>query len=123
MHRPLTAADAAYAGSPARAALIEREGEVAALTAVIAEAAGGQARVVVLEGAGGIGKTRLLAEGRRLAAEANFRALTARGGELEREFACGVVRQLCEPLVHADAAALDGAAAARDVFELADERS
>jgi DNA-binding CsgD family transcriptional regulator len=120
MHRSLTAADAAYAGSPARAALIEREGEVAALTTVIAEVAGGQARVVVLEGAGGIGKTRLLAEGRRLAAQAGCRVLSARGGELEREFAFGVVRQLFEPVVRTEASALDGAAAARGVFELAD---
>lgn len=125
MHRSLTEGGAAYAGSPARAPLIERDDEVAALTTVVREAAGGQARVVLLEGPGGIGKTRLLAEGRQLALEAGLRVLTARGGELEREFAFGVVRQLFEAAVaQREVAVLDGpAAAARHVFELAGGRS
>jgi DNA-binding NarL/FixJ family response regulator len=101
--------------------LLEREREVAALAATIAEAAAGRARVVLVEGSAGIGKTRLLGEARRLAADAGFRLLAARGGELEREFPFGVVRQLFEPqLVDAEARehALAGAAgAARSVFE------
>ena len=74
--------------------LLEREAELAALTAVLAAARGGDGRVVVVEGAPGIGKTRLLAEARTLATE--FEVLTARAGELESGFAFGVVRQLFE---------------------------
>ncbi|MGI8506497.1 MAG: helix-turn-helix transcriptional regulator [Solirubrobacteraceae bacterium] len=119
---PGTATSTAFAGSSARSALLERERVVTTLRTVIGEAAGGQSRVVVVEGEGGIGKTRLLAEARRLAAEADLRVLGARGGELEREFAFGVVRQLFEPgLAGSDASALHGAAAAaRAVFELGD---
>ncbi|MDQ2804543.1 MAG: AAA family ATPase, partial [Pseudomonadota bacterium] len=107
------------AGSAARTALLEREHEVAALHTVIGEAAAGQSRVVVIEGEAGIGKTRLVAEARRLATQADLRVLNARGGELEREFAFGVVRQLFEPsLAGGDGSVLDGAAAAaRGVFD------
>src|SRR5262245_38226820 len=77
--------------------LLEREQEVAALAALVDEAAAGQARLVVVEGPAGIGKTQLLAEARRRAPEAGLRVLSARGGELEREYAFGVVRQLFEP--------------------------
>ena len=78
--RRVTVGSAAFAGSPARATLLEREAELDALQTVICEAAAGQARVVVVEGAGGIGKTRLLAEARALAAQAGLRVLSARGG-------------------------------------------
>jgi DNA-binding CsgD family transcriptional regulator len=50
--------------------------------------------LVVIEGAAGIGKTRLLSEVRRLATE--FEVLSARAGELESDFAFGIVRQLFE---------------------------
>ncbi len=46
-----------------------------------------------------MGKTRLVAEARASAEEAGFEVLAARGGELEEEFAYGVVRQLFEPLL------------------------
>jgi len=106
---------------PAETALLEREAELSALHAAIAEAGAGQARVVVVEGAGGIGKTRLLAEARRVAEQAGHRVLKGRGGELEREFAFGVVRQLFEPaVVGAEESLLTGAATAtREVFALA----
>jgi DNA-binding CsgD family transcriptional regulator len=98
--------------------LLERERELAALRTAIGEAVEGQARVVLVEGSAGIGKTRLLAEARRLAADADLRVLVARGGELEREFAFGVVRQLFETRVAGDPSALRGAAApAYAVFE------
>jgi DNA-binding CsgD family transcriptional regulator len=118
--RRVTVGSAAFAGSPARATLLEREAELDALQTVISEAAAGQARVVVVEGAGGIGKTRLLAEARALAAQAGLRVLSARGGEFEREFAFGIVRQLFEPaVVRAGESLLTGAATAvREVFEL-----
>ena len=53
---------------------------------------------MVVEGAAGIGKTRLVAEARRRAESTGMRTLSARGSELERAFAFGVVRQLFGPL-------------------------
>jgi DNA-binding CsgD family transcriptional regulator len=50
----------------------------------------------VIEGPAGIGKTALLDRTCDLAAEAGLLALRARGGELERAFPHGVVRQLFE---------------------------
>src|SRR6059058_1217813 len=76
--------------------LLEREAELAALDAMLAAARGGDGRLVVVEGSAGIGKTRLLAEVRALAQAGEFGVLSARGGELEGEFAFGIVRQLFE---------------------------
>ena len=53
----------------------------------------------MVEGPAGIGKTALLTVARELAEGEGFRVLRARGAELEREFAFGVVRQLVEPMV------------------------
>jgi DNA-binding CsgD family transcriptional regulator len=119
--RRVTVGSSAFAGSPARATLLEREAELDALQTVVSEAAAGQARVVVVEGSGGIGKTRLLAEAGALAAQAGLRVLSARGGEFEREFAFGIVRQLFEPaVVGSEDSLLTGAATGvREVFELA----
>ena len=79
--------------------LLDRDRELQAVDGLVAEAADGEARLVLIEGAAGIGKTRLLSEARRRAEAAGMRALTARGSELEREFAFGVVRQLFEPVL------------------------
>ena len=79
--------------------LLEREAQVAALRALIGGARSGGGRFVVIEGGAGIGKTRLLAEGRAIAGSAGMRVLAARGGELEGEFGYGIVRQLFEPLL------------------------
>ena len=76
--------------------LLEREAELAALEAMLDAARVGDGRLVVVEGSAGIGKTRLLAEARALAQAAEFEVLSARGGELEGEFAFGIVRQLFE---------------------------
>jgi DNA-binding CsgD family transcriptional regulator len=81
--------------------LLEREAELAALSALAESARGGDGHLVVVEGAAGIGKTRLLSEARALSSE--FEVLSARAGELEGDFAFGVVRQLFEgPLASAD---------------------
>src|SRR5262245_39061899 len=79
--------------------LLEREAQVAALWALVDAARSGGGRFVVIEGSAGIGKARLLAEGRAIAGSAGMRVLGARGGELEGEFAFGIVRQLFEPLL------------------------
>ena len=79
--------------------LLEREAQVAALQALADAARNGGGRFVVIEGSVGIGKTRLLAEGRAIAGSAGMHVLAARGGEFEGEFAYGIVRQLFEPLL------------------------
>ena len=78
--------------------LLEREGELAALDALIAAAREG-GRLLVIEGPPGIGKTRLLFEARARGGSAGLRVLAARGSELEQRFSYGVVRQLFEPLL------------------------
>lgn len=51
---------------------------------------------MVVEGGAGIGKSLLLEAARVRAEERGLQTLRARGGELERDFAYGVVRQLLE---------------------------
>jgi class 3 adenylate cyclase/DNA-binding CsgD family transcriptional regulator len=77
--------------------LLEREAELAAMNAVVDAAYSGAGRVIAIEGRAGMGKTRLVAEARALAAEIGFEVLVARSADLEQEFAYGVVRQLFEP--------------------------
>ncbi len=88
--------------------LLDREDDLAALDDALAEAAAGAGRVLLIEGPAGIGKTALLDHLRRRAEAAGMAVLVARGGELERGFGFGVVRQLLEPaVVSADAAETD----------------
>jgi DNA-binding CsgD family transcriptional regulator len=77
--------------------LWEREGELAALGAALDATASGTGRLVLVEGPAGIGKSRLLAVARSLAAERQLPVLVARGLELEREVPFGVARQLFVP--------------------------
>jgi len=77
--------------------LLERERELGELKALIADVRAGRGRALVIEGAGGVGKTRLSGALRERAAQMGLRVLAGRGSELEREFAYGVVRQLFPP--------------------------
>jgi DNA-binding CsgD family transcriptional regulator/tetratricopeptide (TPR) repeat protein len=79
--------------------LLEREPELATLRPVLEAAHQGAGRLVVIEGPPGIGKTRLLAAARALAADAGLQTLWGRGGEFEHEFPYGVARQLFEPVL------------------------
>ncbi len=79
--------------------LLERDREVAEIDAAVNGAARGDGGIVLIEGPAGIGKTRLVQEARRRAAARGMRVLTARGSEIERDFAFGVVRQLVEGLL------------------------
>ena len=101
--------------------IVDREHELLALRQALAEVAAGGARVLLLEGPAGIGKSRLLLEARRLAAQQSVRVLHARGSQLEKAFGFGVVRQLFEPVLSSGTrrdVLLDGAAAsARGVFD------
>ena len=79
--------------------LLERDRELERIGRTLQRAHQGHGGALVVEGPPGIGKTVLLAAARDAAGEEGFRVLRARGAELEREFAFGVVRQLVEPVV------------------------
>ena len=83
--------------SRSRPEILERGDELDrlgdAMERVVAERDG---TFVAIEGPAGIGKSRLLEETRAVAADLGARVLAARGGELERDFAFGVVNQLFE---------------------------
>jgi predicted ATPase len=57
--------------------LLERDGELASLESLIDDTAGGRARLALVEGPAGIGKTTLMLEARRRAGEAGMQALAA----------------------------------------------
>ncbi len=85
--------------------VLERDGELAELDSVFAHAREGHGSVAVLEGPAGEGKSTLLAAAAQRAEAAGLLVLSARGGDLEREFPFGVMRQLFElALARADAA-------------------
>ncbi|HYZ29487.1 MAG TPA: AAA family ATPase [Thermoleophilaceae bacterium] len=74
----------------------ERESEKAALERSLVEAKASRGSLTLIEGPAGIGKTRLLELARERAEAEGMAVLAARGGELERDFSFGVVRQLLE---------------------------
>jgi DNA-binding CsgD family transcriptional regulator len=88
------------ARAPRRGArLLERDEELSELAELLEDTAAGGGRFLLIEGPAGIGKTRLLAELQDMAEAHDARVLGARGSELERDFAFGIVRQLLEPLL------------------------
>lgn len=126
---PLQRAPAPAPAPPQAAAapsdLVDRDRELAVLHRALDDLAHGEPGLVIVEGAAGIGKTRLLGELRRTAVDRGWTVLGARGSQLERSFGFGAVRQLLEPALVAAPdrdALLDGAAAsARGVFDLGTE--
>jgi DNA-binding CsgD family transcriptional regulator/Flp pilus assembly protein TadD len=110
--------------APDEVPLLEREAESALLGSLLKEARAGHGCVAVIEGAAGIGKTRLLGAARAAASAHDMRVLAARGGRLESEVPFGIVRQLFElALRRSDAdereSLLAGAGAlARPILEL-----
>jgi AAA ATPase domain len=84
-------------------ALLEREHEIEHVRGAV-RAVGRQAGgALLIEGAPGIGKSRLLEVARQRALELGVRVLSARATELEQGFPFGVIRQLFErPLLDAD---------------------
>jgi len=76
--------------------LVERERGLAQLEALVDAVVAGEGRAILIEGPAGTGKSALLSQARRRAADGGALVLAARGSELEREFPFGVVRQLFE---------------------------
>jgi predicted ATPase len=105
--------------------LLERERELALLETLIGEVAAGRARVALIEGSAGIGKSLLLSALESRAAAEGFHVLAGRASVLEREFTFGTVRQLFDPLLAGPAVRdrlLAGAAAgAEPVFAALEE--
>lgn len=98
-------------------ALLEREAELDLIAGAVAAAGEGRGSVVMLSGPAGIGKTAVLAEALPNPA---VRQLHARAGELERDLALGVARQLFEPALEAPsdrAALLVGTGPAAEALE------
>jgi DNA-binding CsgD family transcriptional regulator len=96
--------------------LLERDAALARIDERLRAAIAGGGSLLLLEGAAGIGKTSLVLAAVRRGRELGLATLSARGSELERDFAYGLVRQLFEaPLVGASpserAELLAGAAA------------
>jgi DNA-binding CsgD family transcriptional regulator len=91
-----TAAD--RLGSP-----LEREGEIARIADALTDASSNRGRLLVIEGPSGIGKSRLLESAAVLARSTGATVLHACGGELEREYAFGLVIRLLEPMLRAPA--------------------
>ncbi|MFI8829235.1 AAA family ATPase [Streptomyces sp. NPDC053431] len=90
--------------------LLEREPQLAELDQALESLLRGNGSFVVVEGAPGLGKSRLLAQVRESPHVAGARLFTARGSELEKEYAFGVVRQMFTPvLLTQSAAAKNGA--------------
>jgi hypothetical protein len=79
--------------------MLERDRELERIRRRLRLAREGRGGALVVEGPAGMGKTVMLGAAREAAEGEGFRVLRARGAELEREFAFGVVRQLVEPLL------------------------
>jgi DNA-binding NarL/FixJ family response regulator len=79
--------------------LLERELELHAIEEAVREVHGGRNRLLVVEGAPGVGKTRVIGAARECARDGGLRDAAARASELEGSFAFGVIRQLLGPAV------------------------
>lgn len=103
------------------AGLVERAPQLASLAELLRISGEGRGSLALVEGPAGIGKTHLVREAADQGRLAGARVLCARGGEFERDFSYGIVRQLFEPLLASGEAAalLRGAAAlARPLFDM-----
>src|SRR5450755_4842954 len=79
--------------------LLEREREIERVGAALRGLGQRAGVTLVIEGAAGMGKSRLLQEARERASARGLRVLDARGTELEQGFPYGVVLQLFERLL------------------------
>ncbi|WP_198654597.1 ATP-binding protein [Nocardia aurea] len=79
--------------------LLERDAELEVIEAAIDRGRSADGRLLIIEGPGGIGKSRLLDAAQAIAAEKDVEILATCGGELEREYPFGLVRRLLEARV------------------------
>lgn len=79
--------------------LLERDAALARIDQQLRDAIAGRGSLLLLEGPAGIGKTRLSVTAARRGRELGLTILSARGSELEPEFAYGLVHQLFEASV------------------------
>ena len=79
--------------------LLERDAPLARIDQRLGDAIAGRGSLLLLEGPAGIGKSRLILEAGLRGRKLGLTTLSARGSELEREFAYGLVRQLFEALL------------------------
>lgn len=107
--------------------LLERDAELAALSALLARAAAGKGGAALVEGEAGIGKSSLIDTVSDAAADAGFRVLRAVGTPVETAYALGGIKQLFEsylrdlPAMERDQLLRGPAAHVAKVFELSDE--
>jgi DNA-binding NarL/FixJ family response regulator len=78
--------------------LLQRDSELAALGRQLADVRAGTARVIIVDGPAGIGKSSLLAAIAEVAQAAGMRTLRASGSPLEQEAGWGIARQLFTPV-------------------------
>ena len=79
--------------------LLERDAELAEIGRFLARAGSGAGGLVIVEGAAGAGKTRVVEAAVEAAHGRGMRVLEASGSELERDLGFGVVRSLFEGLL------------------------
>jgi DNA-binding CsgD family transcriptional regulator len=79
--------------------LLERDRELAAIRGALAQSSQGTGGLLMIDGPAGVGKTALLDAAHAAAADADLLVLRARGAELERAFAFGVIRQLFDDVL------------------------
>src|SRR6266550_5049569 len=90
----MEAAGATPAAGDRSPSILERDCELERVDALIQRSRLGHGGLAYVEGPAGLGKTALLAGARAKAETAGMMVVEARGSELERPFAFGVVRQL-----------------------------
>jgi DNA-binding CsgD family transcriptional regulator len=83
----------------APAALLEREHELERVHGALRAVGRRSGQVLVIEGAAGLGKSRLLEQARAAASEVGVRVLAALASDLEQGYPFGVMRQLFERLL------------------------
>jgi DNA-binding CsgD family transcriptional regulator len=79
--------------------LFERDEARAAIDELIDAVCRSDGSVLAFEAAAGLGKSSLVSIARERAAGCAMQVATARGGDLERDFPFGIVRQLVEPIL------------------------
>ena len=79
--------------------ILERDDELARLSAGVERASRGRGSLLLLSGPAGIGKTELLRAARRRAAATGLRDLSAVASQLDRDFPFGLVHQLFDAVL------------------------